>query len=127
MLCLNMDLNLFIKAQKSSLDWWCHFLAGKYYWMRSHNSKLSVHFGFKKMHACCLLMCGGHRCENLVRKFFSSLRFVNMLKILHKHPQVYWNLYILLVEGLDHDQWTLSLGSLLVQMVVMLFSQILII
>ena len=45
---------------------------------------------------CYLLMCGGHRCENLVRMFFINVWFVDMLKIAHKHPQVYWNLYLLL-------------------------------
>ena len=76
---------------------------------------------------CYLLMYGVHRCENLVRKLVYSVRFVNMLRIAHKHPQGYWNLYPLLIEGLDHGQWTLSLGSLLVQMVVKLFSHVLII
>ena len=76
---------------------------------------------------CCVFMYGGHRCENLVKKFVTNARFVNMLRIAYKHPQVYWNLYPLLIEGLDHSQWTLSLGSLLVQMVVMLFSHVLII
>ena len=33
-----------------------------------------------------------------------------MLKIAHKHPQAYWNLYPLLTEGLDLGLWTLSLG-----------------
>ena len=30
-------------------------------------------------------MCGGSICENLVGKFVSNVRFVNMLKIAHKH------------------------------------------
>ena len=76
---------------------------------------------------CCLLVCGGRTCENLVRKFVSNLRFVKMLKIAHKHPQVYWNLYPLLNKGLDLGQWTLSLVYLFVQMVVMPFSPVLII
>ena len=50
-----------------------------------------------------------------------------MLKIAHKHPQAYWNLYPLLTEGLDLGLWTLSLGCLLVQMVVMPFSPVLIV
>ena len=83
--------------------------------------------GTKRCMLCCLLVCGGHRCENLVREFAKRVRFVNMLKIAHNHPQVYWNLYPLLIEGLDHGQWTLSLDSLLVQMVVMLFSHVLIV
>ena len=57
----------------------------------------------------------------------SSVRFVNMLKIAHKHPQVYWNPYPLLTEGLDLGQWTLLLGYLYVQMVVMPFSPVLIV
>ena len=44
-----------------------------------------------------------------------------MLKIAYKHPQAYWNLYPLLIEGLELGLWTLSLGCLLVQMVVMPF------
>ena len=59
-------------------------------------------------------MCGGYRCENIVRKFFSNVRFVNMLKIARKHPQVYWNLYLLLNKGFDLGQWTSSLGYLFV-------------
>ena len=76
---------------------------------------------------CCLLVFGGHRCDNHVREFVGHVRFVNMLRITPGYPQVYWNPYPLLIEGLDHGQWTLSLGSLLVQMVVMLFSNVLII
>ena len=83
--------------------------------------------GTKRCMLCYLLVCGGHRCENRVREFAESVRFVNVLKIAHKHPQVYWNPYPLLIEGLHHGQWTLSLGSLLVQMVVMLFSHVLIV
>ena len=68
-----------------------------------------------------LLIFGGHRCENHVREFANSVKFVNTLWTAPKHPQVYFNLYPLLIEGLDHDQWTLSLGYLYVQMVVMPF------
>ena len=53
----------------------------------------------KRCMLCCLIMCGSHKCENLVREFVSFVRFVNMLKIAHKHPQDYWNLYPLLLEG----------------------------
>ena len=42
--------------------------------------------GSKSCVLCCLLVCSGHRCENLVRKSISSVRFVNMLRIAHKHP-----------------------------------------
>ena len=75
----------------------------------------------------CLLVFGGLKCENHVRKFVSSVRFVNMPRIASKHPQVYWNPYPLLIKGLDPGQWTLSLGYLYVQMVVMPFSPVLII
>ena len=74
-----------------------------------------------------LLVCIGHRCENLVRKLVSNVGSVNMLKIAHKQPQVYCNLDPLLNEGLDLGLWTLSLGYLLVQMVVMPFLPVLII
>ena len=50
-----------------------------------------------------------------------------MLKIAYKHPQVYWNLYLLLNKGLDLGLWTLSLGYLFVKMVVMTFSPVLIV
>ena len=60
----------------------------------------------------------------LLESLLVSVRFVNMLKIAHKHPQVYWNPYPLLIEGLDLGQWTLSLGYLYVQMVVMPFSPV---
>ena len=76
---------------------------------------------------CCLLVYSGHQCENHVREFSESVRFVNMLKIVHKHPQVYWNPYPLLTEGLDLGLWTLSLGCFFVQMVAMPFSPVLII
>ena len=93
-----------------------------------HNTKLSAHFGSKKMHALLSAhVCGGHRCKFLVSKFASNVRFVNVLKIAHKHPQAYWNLYPLLTEGLDLGLWILSLGCLLVQMVAMPFSPVLIV
>ena len=70
-----------------------------------HNTKLSAHFGSKKMHALLSSReCGGHICENLVRKFVNNVRFDDVLKIMHKHPHVYWNLYPLLNEGLDLDR-----------------------
>ena len=53
---------------------------------------------------CCLLVCGGYSCKNPVSGFVTNVRFVNVLKIAHKHPQVSWNLYILLIEGLDLGQ-----------------------
>ena len=59
--------------------------------------------------------------------FVGRVRFVNMLKIAHRHPQVYWNPYPLLIGGLDHGQWTLSPGYLYVQMVVTPFSPVLIV
>ena len=83
--------------------------------------------GTKRCMLCCLLMFGGPKCENHVREFVSSVIFVNMLRTAHRHPQVYWNPYPLLIEGLDCGQWTLSLGYLFVQMVAMLFSPMLIV
>ena len=63
----------------------------------------------------------------IVSKFVSDVRFVNMLKIAHKHPQAYCNLYPLLKEGLDLGLWILSLGCLLVHMDAMPFSPVLIV
>ena len=76
---------------------------------------------------CCLLVYSGHRCENCASKFANSVRLVNVLRIAHKHPQVYWNPYLLLIEGLDPSQWNLSLGYIYGQMVVMPFSPVLIV
>ena len=45
--------------------------------------------GTKRCMLYCLLVCSGHRCENLARAFVSSVRFVNMLRIAPKHPQDY--------------------------------------
>ena len=95
--------------------------------MKSTTLSCLLILGPKRCMLCCLLVCGGHRCEFPVREFVSNVRFVNMLKIAHKHPQAYWNLYPLLTEGLDLGLWILSLGCLLVQMVVMPFSPVLII
>ena len=123
-----MGLNLYIKAQKSSLDWWCHLHISRYCWIKSTMLSCLLILGTKRCMLYCLLMFGGPRCENHVREFVSSVRFVNMLKIdTGRHPQVYWNPYPLLIEGLDHGQWTLSLGYLYVQMVVMPFSPVLIV
>ena len=46
----------------------------------------------------------------MLEGFASSVRFVNMQKTACRHPQVCWNHYPLLIGGLDHGQWTLSLG-----------------
>ena len=125
MLCLNMGLNLYLKAQKSSVDWWCHLLIGRYYCMRSTILSCLLILGTKRCMIYCPLIFGGPRCENHIREFVNSVRFVNMLRTAQRHPQVYWNPYPLLIEGLD--QWDLSLGYLYVQMVVMPFSPVLII
>ena len=95
--------------------------------MKSTTQSYLLILGPKKCMLCCLLACGGHRCENPVSKFVSSVRFVNVLRIAHKHPQDYWNPYQLLIEDLDLGQWTLSLGYLFVQMVVVPLSPVLII
>ena len=89
MLYLNIGLNLFIKAQKSSLDWWCHLLVGRSYWIRFTILSCLLTLGSKRFMLCCLLIYGGCRYENLVRKFVTSVRFVNMLRKAPKHPQVY--------------------------------------
>ena len=110
----NTDFNLYINSQKSGLDCKYHLLVGRYYWMKSTTQS-------------CLLICGGHRYENPVRAFGSSVSFVNVLRIAPKNLQDYRNPYSLLIEDLDLGQWTSSLGYLFVQMVVMLFSPILVV
>ena len=60
--------------------------------------------GTKRCMLCCLLIFGSPRCENHVREFASHVSFVNMLRIAPRHPQDYWNPYLLLIEGLDHGQ-----------------------
>ena len=126
-LCPNTGLNWSLRAQKSSLDWWCHLLVGRCCWMRSTTLSCLLILGLKRCMLCCLLVCGGHRWEFPVSKFVSHVRFVNMLKIAHKHPQDCWNRYPLLREGLDLGLWISSLGCHLVQMVVMPFSPVLIV
>ena len=66
--------------------------------------------GTKRCMLCCLLVCGYKRCESPARDCLKSVRFVNILKIACKHPQVYWNPYSLLPIGLDLGLWALSLG-----------------
>ena len=102
-LYLNMDLNLYIKAQKSSLDGWCHIHVGRYCWIRSTMLSYLLILVTKKCTLYCLLVFGGPRYENLAREFEKSVRFVNMLKIAYRHPQDYWNPYPLLIKGLDHS------------------------
>ena len=60
--------------------------------------------GTKRCMLYSLLVFGGPRCENHVREFVSSVKFVNMLRTARRHPQVYWNPYPLLIEGLDNGQ-----------------------
>ena len=95
--------------------------------MRSPTLSCLLILGLKKCMLCCLLLSGGYRCKFLVSKFVSNVKFSNVLKMAHKHPQAYWNLYPLLTEGLDLGLWILSLGYLLVQMVAMPFSPVLIV
>ena len=127
MLCLKMGFNLYKKAQKSSPDWWCCFYIGRYCWIRSTMISCLLILGTKRCMLCCLLVFGGLKCENQVRGFASNFRFVNIQRTVHRHPQVCWNHYPLLIGGLDRGQWTLSLGYLYVQMVAMPFSPVLII
>ena len=124
MLCLNKGLNSYIKAQKSSLNWCCHLHIGRYCWINSTMLSCPLILGTKRWILCCLLMFGGPRCMNHVRVFGSCFRFVNMLRTALRHPQDYWNPYPLLIEGLAHGQWTLSLGYLYVPMVAMPFSPV---
>ena len=74
MLCLNMGLNLYIKAQKSSLDWWFCLHVDKYCWMRSTMLSYLLLLGTKRCMLCCLLVFSGPRCGNLVRRFVSHLK-----------------------------------------------------
>ena len=90
MLCFNMDLNLYIKAQKSSLRLVVPVLYGsRYCWMKSTIPSCLLILGTKKSMLCYLLVCSGHRYKNLAREFVSSVRFFNVLRIAHKHPQDY--------------------------------------
>ena len=126
-LCLNMGLNSSRKTQKSSLDWWCYLYIGRYCWTRSTMLSCLFILGTKKRMLYCLLMFGGPKCENHVRGFAGSFSFFNMQRTAHRHPQVCWNHYLLLIGGLDHGQWTLSLSYLYVQMVATQFSPVLIV
>ena len=99
-LYLNMGLNSSIKAQKSSLDWWCHLHVGRYCWTRSTMLSCLLILGTKRCMLCCLLLFGGPKCENHVKGFANSVRFVNMRRTAHSHPQVCWNPYPLLIGGL---------------------------
>ena len=106
MLYQNIGLNWYIKAQNCSLDWCYHLLISRYCWMKPTTLSCLLIFGPKRCILCYLLVCGGHRWENPVREFVSTVRFVNVLNIAHKHPQAYLNLLPLLTEGLDLDLWT---------------------
>ena len=86
MLCLNMGLNLYIKAQKSSLDWWCHLHVSRYCWMRSTMLSCLLILGTKRCMLYCLLIFGGPRCKNHVKEFVNSVRSVNMLRTAYRHP-----------------------------------------
>ena len=123
----NTGFNWFLKPQKSSLDWWCCLLIGRCCWIRSTTLSCLLILGLKRCMLYCLLVCGGPTWEFPVSKFVSPVRFFNVLKIAHKHPQNCWNRCPLLREGLDLGRWILSLGCHLVQMVAMPFSPVLII
>ena len=56
--------------------------------------------GIKRCMLYCLLTFGGPKCEDYIRGFASSVRFVNMQRTAN-HPQVSWNHYPLLIGGLD--------------------------
>ena len=127
MLSPNTDLSWFLRVQKSSLDWWCHLLVGRCCWMRSITLSCLLILGLRRCMPCCLPVYDGHTCKFLVSKPVSLVRFFNMLRIAHKHPQFCWNNYLLLKEGLDLTQWISSLGCHPVQMVIMPFSPVLIV
>ena len=126
-LCPTTHLNWSLRVQKIILDWWCCLLVSRCCWIKPTTLSCLLIMGPKRCMLCCLLVCGGHRWEFLASKFVSLVRFVNMLKIAHKHPQNCWNYYLLLREGLDLSLWILPLGFPLVQMVAMPFSLVLII
>ena len=111
--CLNMDLISSIKAQKSSLDWWCCLFVSKCCCMKSIMLSFLLILGPKRCMLCCLLVCGGHRYKNHVREFEKSVRFVNMLKISYKHPRFTrtftycWSKVWILVNGLYY--WVTSI------------------
>ena len=52
-----MGLNRSLRAQKSSLDWWCYILIGRCCWMRSTRLSCLLIFGSKKMHAFVVCSC----------------------------------------------------------------------
>ena len=78
--------------------------------------------GTKRCMLCWLLVFGGPKCDNHVSGFASSVRFVNVQRTACRHPQVCWNSYPLLIGGLDHGQWTSSLGYFYVQIVATIFT-----
>ena len=127
MLCQDMGLNLYKKAQKSSLEWWCHLYISRYYWTRSKIISCSLILGTKKCMLCCLLMFGGPKYDNHVIGFASSVRFVNIERKAPRYPQVCCNHYLLRIRGFDCSHWTLSLGYLYVKMFAKPFSPVLII
>ena len=127
MLCPNTGLNWSLKAQRSSLDWWCCLLVGRCCWMRFTTLSCLLILGLRKSMHCCLPMYVGHTWGFFVSKSVSLVRFVNVLRIAHNHPQACWNHYPLLREGLNLGQWISSLGCHLVPMVVMPFSPVLIV
>ena len=110
MLCPNTDLSWSLKAQKSSLDWWCCPIVGRCCWMGSTTLSCLLILGLRRCMLCFLPMYGGHTWEVLVSKFVSLVRFVNTLRIAHKHPQDCWNHYPLQQKGLDLGLWISSLG-----------------
>ena len=126
-LCPNTGLNWSLKAQKSSLYWWCHLFVDRCCWMRSTTLSCLLILGPKRCMLCCLPMYGGYTWGFLDSKFISLFRFVNVLRIAHNHPQDCWNRYLLLIHGLDLGLWILSLSCYLVLMVVLPFLPVFII
>ena len=54
MLCQKTVLNWYIKAQKSSLDWWCHIFIGRYCWTKSTRLSCLLILGPKD---ACFVVC----------------------------------------------------------------------
>ena len=120
-LCPNTGLSWSLKAQKSSLGWWCCLLVSRCCWMKSTTLSCLLILGLRRCMLCCLSVYGGHTREYLVSKSVSLVRFINMLRLAYKHPQDYCNHYPLLQKGLDLGLWISLLGYHLVLMVVMPF------
>ena len=87
MLYLNMGFNSSTKAQKSSPGWCYRLHIGRYCWTRSIVLSCLLILGTKRCMLCCLLVFGSPKCENHVRGFENSFRFVNMQRTACRYPR----------------------------------------